>query len=350
MKYRQIQAAYYCGADMHARSTYICILDPAGHTLLQGNLPNNFDKFKQTITPFLPHVAVGVESTYNYYWLADGCKEAGIPFYLGHALYMKAISGHKNKNDRLDAQTIANLLRTNYFPEAYPYPKQMRATRDLLRRRHRLVRLRAEAFGHIQLVCHQHEVLDVNTLLVKDRHHRGELISRFEQADTRKNIETDIALIESLDPLIAELEVQIRSQARYHNRRDFNSLMTIPGVGEILAFVILYETHDISRFGSVQEYSSYCRVVKCQRTSAGKAKGDAYLKMGNPYLKWAYGQIILSAQRHSEAIGKYYQRFVSKYGKGRAKSIMGHKFAIAVYYMLKNGQSFDEKRFIQEGG
>ena len=350
MKYRQIQASYYCGADMHARSTYICILDPAGHILHRENLPNNFDKFKQTIKPFLPDVAVGVESTYNYYWLADGCKEAGIPFYLGHALYMKAISGHKKKNDRLDALTIANLLRTNYFPEAYPYPKEMRATRDLLRRRIRLVRLRAEALGHIQLVCHQYAIIEVDTLLVKNRQQRREILSRFDHVDISNNIETDIALAESLDPLIHQLEVQIRSQARQHNRRDFNSLMSIPGVGEILAFIILYETHDIGRFRSVQEYSSYCRVVKCQRSSGGKLKGDAHLKMGNPYLKWAYGQIILSAQRHSESIRKYYQRLASKYGKGRAKSIMGHKFAIAVYYMLKNGQGFDEKRFIQGAG
>ena len=94
--------------------------------------------------PFLPNVVVGCESTYSYYWLADGCHEHRIPFYLGHALYMKAISANKQKNDKLDARTIAELLRTNFFPEAYPYPREMRPTRDLLRRRHRLVRIRAE--------------------------------------------------------------------------------------------------------------------------------------------------------------------------------------------------------------
>lgn len=273
--------------------------------------------------------------------------DAGIDFYLGHALYMRAISGNKNKNDRLDSQTNANLMRTNYFPEAYPYPKEMRATRDLLRRRIRLVRIRAEALGHIQTVCHQHAITDVTTLMVKNHKQREEILEWFDHVDISNNIETDIALIESLDAIIRKIEVQIRCQARQHNRRDFNSLTTIPGVGDILAFIILYETHDLSRFKTVQNYSSYCRVVKCQRTSAGKIKGGTHHKMGNPYLKWAYGQIILSAQRQSEPIRKCYQRLTSKFGK-RAKSHMGHKFAIAAYYMLKNGECFDEKRFVGE--
>ena len=80
-------------------------------------MPNNFALFKQILHPFLPDIAVGVESTFNYYWLYDGCVEAGVPFYLGHAAYMKAIAGNKKKNDPLDAETIAHLMRSNLFPQ-----------------------------------------------------------------------------------------------------------------------------------------------------------------------------------------------------------------------------------------
>jgi len=72
------------------------------------------------LQPFLHDLVVGCESTYNYYWLLDGCRDAGLRFYLGHALYMKAISGNKKKNDPLDAYTIANLLRTGYFQKRIP--------------------------------------------------------------------------------------------------------------------------------------------------------------------------------------------------------------------------------------
>lgn len=149
METRTIDATYYGGVDMPAKTSYFYILNRVGDIEFKRNLENNFKIVKEFLQPFLPDLAAGCESTYNYYWLLDGCREAGIRFYLGHALYMKAISGNKKKNDPLDALTIANLLQTSYFPEAYPYPPEMRATRDLLRRRHRLVRSRAEAYTHM---------------------------------------------------------------------------------------------------------------------------------------------------------------------------------------------------------
>lgn len=143
-----IHAKYFCGVDMHSRTSYLCVLNKTGDIMLKWNIPNNFVKFKQNAQTFLPDLAVGVESTYNDYRLLDGCQQSNIDFHLGHALYMKAISKHKKKSDPLDAHTIANLMRTNFFPPAYAYPRQMRATRDLLRRRHRLVRIRAGAKTH----------------------------------------------------------------------------------------------------------------------------------------------------------------------------------------------------------
>jgi hypothetical protein len=110
----------------------------------------NFQNFMEIIHSFVPYIVIGCESTYTYYWLADGCHQAGIPFYLGHALYMKAISKKKQKDDKIDARTIADMLRTSFFPEAYPYPREMRPTRDLWRR-HRLDRMRGKAYSHIQM-------------------------------------------------------------------------------------------------------------------------------------------------------------------------------------------------------
>jgi transposase len=154
IQYRKIHTEFYCGVDVHPKKSYLFVLDKSGEKRLGLNLKNNFANFKESVKPFLSNLAVGCESTYAYYWLADGCRQSSIPFYLGHAMYMKAISGNKQKHDPLDARTIADLLRTSYFPEAYPYHREMRPTRSLLRRRHRLVRLRAEAFSHMQMVGH----------------------------------------------------------------------------------------------------------------------------------------------------------------------------------------------------
>jgi len=126
---------YYCGIDLHARFMYICILDNEGNVVYHKNHRCSPEEFLNVIAPFRNGLAVGVECIFCWYWLADLCDKEGIDFILGHALYMKAIHGVKTKNDKIDSLKIARLLRGGNFPVAYVYPPQMRATRDLMRRR-----------------------------------------------------------------------------------------------------------------------------------------------------------------------------------------------------------------------
>lgn len=347
MKYRTINSQFNCGVDVHPRHSRLCILDNIGKQVLNRNMSNNFNNFKQIIEPYMPNIVVGCESTYSYYWLADGCHEHKIPFYLGHALYMKAISGNKNKNDKLDAKTIAELLRTNFFPEAYPYPKLMRPTRDLLRRRHRLVRIRGEAFSHIQMTAHQYAIEGIDSANVKNKKMRNNLIEKFDDDTLTSLILSDLDLIDAFDPVIAKVEQEIKLNAIHHNSRDLALLKTTPGIGDMIALNILYETHDINRFSTHQQYASYCRVVRANQTSNGKITGKKNSKMGNPYLKWAFSSIIISAQQSSEPIRKHYHKLESKYGKARARARMAHKFNVAIYYMLKNGVPFNVLKFIK---
>ena len=124
--------AYYCGVDLHARSLYVHVLDDKGVTRLERDLPASPAAFLDAIAPYRDGLVVGCECMFAWYWLADLCERERIPFVLGHALAMKAIHGGKTKNDRLDARTIAGLLRGGFFPMAYVYPKAKRDTRDLL--------------------------------------------------------------------------------------------------------------------------------------------------------------------------------------------------------------------------
>src|SRR3954462_3499292 len=140
----------YCGVDLHARTMYLCITDPRGVVLLHKDLPSDRGAFLEAIAPHRDGLVVACECMFAWYWLADTCKENDIPFVLGHALDMRAIHGTKTKNDKVDSEKIAHLLRTGLLPQAYVYPAEMRATRDLLRRRGHLVRRRAEARAHVQ--------------------------------------------------------------------------------------------------------------------------------------------------------------------------------------------------------
>jgi len=140
---------YYCGIDLHARSLYVCIIDQDGNSCVHKEVPADPDKLLQLLKPYIGNIVVGVECMHCWYWVADFCEEIGVDFILGHALYMKAIHGGNAKNDRIDSFKIANLIRGGNFLLAYVYPKRMRVTRDLLRRRMKIVRHGADLKAHV---------------------------------------------------------------------------------------------------------------------------------------------------------------------------------------------------------
>ena len=149
MRFYNQQHRFYCGVDLHARTLSLCVLDAKGSIVRQQTITAGPHAFLQAVAPFRDGLAVACECMFAWYWLADLCEQEKIPFVLGHALYMKAIHGGKAKTDKIDAHKIAVLLRGGMLPQAYVYPKGMRETRDLLRRRTFLVRRRAEALVHL---------------------------------------------------------------------------------------------------------------------------------------------------------------------------------------------------------
>ena len=120
------QHQFYCGVDLHARSMFTHVLDARGRTAFERDLPASPEAFLDAVKPYRDGLVVGAECMFAWYWLADLCEDERIPFVLGHALAMKAVHGGKAKNDRLDAQTIAGLLKGGFFPLAYVYPKAKR--------------------------------------------------------------------------------------------------------------------------------------------------------------------------------------------------------------------------------
>ena len=111
MRFYNHSHAFYAGVDLHARSMCTHILDHAGNTVFEADLPANPEAFRNAIAPYRAGLVVGCECMFSWYWLADLCEDDEIPFTLGHALYMRAIHGGKAKNDRIDAAKIAGLLR-----------------------------------------------------------------------------------------------------------------------------------------------------------------------------------------------------------------------------------------------
>jgi transposase len=337
---------HYCGIDLHARNMYVCVLNQAGEVLLHKNLACEPAVFLAAIAPYREDLVVGVECIFTWYWLADLCEREGIAFVLGHALEMRAIHGTKVKNDRVDSHKLALLLRGGLMPMAYPYPQEMRATRDLMRRRLHFVRHRGQLLAHIQMTHHQYNLPSPGKR-ISYRVNRDGIGQDFEDASTRESIAADLALVDHYEVIINDLELKVLRQARGHDPNSFQLLRSFPGIGKILALTILYEIHDIRRFEKVQQFASYSRLVKCQQTSAGKVVGSGNAKSGNAYLKWAFSEatvLFLAKCPEGKAL---FARIGRKHGKGKALSILAHRIGRAAYFMLARQRAFDLPRFLR---
>lgn len=120
----------------------------------------------------------------------------------------------------------------------------------------------------------------------------------------------------------------------------------MPGIGKILALVILYEIQDIRRFPRVQDFVSYARLVKCAKESAGKHYGYSGTKIGNAFLKWAFGEAAVLFLRGNAPAQTYLSRLARKHGKAKAITILAHRLGRAVYHMLRRAEAFDIERFL----
>jgi transposase len=175
------------------------------------------------------------------------------------------------------------------LPKAYVYPAQMRATRDLLRRRTHLMRKRSALLSHVQHTNSQYNLPEMGKKIAYKANREG-VAERFAETSVQKTIEVDLALITYYDELLKDLELYLLNTAKHHDPHTLYLLQTVPGIGKILSLVLLYEIHRIERFPSVQELASYCRLVKGSKESGGKRLGTLGKKIGNAHLKWAFSK------------------------------------------------------------
>src|SRR6185503_5826032 len=261
MKYYTSTTEFNCGIDLHARQMYVCLMDRQGTLLLHTNIRNNdFEFFLKRIEPYRHDLTVCCECMFGWYWLADACQAAGLTFVLAHALYLKAIHGGKNKNDRIDSEKLAHLLRTNLIPPAYVYPADKRPLRALLRQRLFYVWRRSELLARIQ----SHQLAHNREPVAQTRRNRDPWEERLLAAETDPlrslALQNDMAMIRHFDQQIATLEQELQRQARKSSAREYALLQTTPGIGENLGMTILCEIGDISRFPTVKDFLSYCRL------------------------------------------------------------------------------------------
>lgn len=332
-----------CGMDLHSTNTMIGIIDENRRHLIDRKIPNNPELIGSFLKPYKSEIkGIVVESTYNWYWLADLLQEEGYRVHLSHPVANEQYNGLKHSNDKHEAFWLAELLNLGILKEGYIYPRQVRSVRDVLRKRGHLVRVRTALLVSLQHMISRNYAVKVKTQDIK----------RLKEDVVSPLLRNEEALLlagttskEVIDCLTRQIDkIERWALKRLCREGVFTQLITLPGVGDLLGMTILLETGPISRFRGVGNYASYCRKVSSRWTSNDKVKGRGNIRNGNRYLAWAFSEAAEHARRTDEACRRFYDRKLRQTNTKVAHNALAHKLARAAYYIMKDHVSYQEEK------
>jgi len=332
----------YAGLDLHSRNTYIGILDKEFNPVFKKRVPNDMVRILETLHPFRNQLkGLVVESTFNWYWLVDGLMDAGyLDVHLANPSAIKQYEGLKFSDDQHDAFFLSQLLILGILPQGYIYPKKERPVRDLARKRMFLVRHRTAHKLSLQSLirrcCAYHvNANEIRTLTDED------LQRWFQDEHLLLTAQASLNSIAFFNQQIKQIEKKIKEQVKL--KKSFQYLKTVPGIGDILALIIMLEVGDISRFPKVGNFASYCRCVSSKRLSDGKSKGKGNRKNGNKYLSWAFVEATQFTRRHHTRLRSYYDRKAAQRNPIVATKALSNKLARVCYYIMRDQVPFHEQ-------
>jgi transposase len=332
----------YGGMDLHSTNVVTQLIDEGDKVLYRKKQSCDLDQILKGLEPFKDNIeGIAVESIYNWYWLADGLMAASYRVHLVNTAAVKQYEGLKYTDDDSDAFWLAHLLRLGILPTGHIYPKESRAVRDLLRKRGQLVRQRTAHILSIENLYARNsgDRLSCNAIKCLTEE---QIQQQFADPNVALAIDSNRILMNALDQQIKVLEQALLKQTKLNPR--YRKLLTIDGVGEVLALTITLETGDIGRFAQVGNFTSYCRCVGSEKLSNGKKKGQGNSKNGNKYLAWAFVEAANFAIRFNEQAKRFYQRKAAKRNRVVALKAVAHKLARASYYVMRDQVPFDSAK------
>lgn len=332
------------GFDLHGNNVVIGVIDLEGKRITHGKVECNLQQVEEFLKPYKSRLqSSAVESTFNWYWLVDGLRSRGYPIDLANPAQIEQYSGIKHADDKHDAFHLAELQRLKILPTAHVYDPELRPVRDLFRRRTKLVQ--------------QRTALMLSFKSLYSRTTGGEMtLTRLKSIDSKDApklyghpanqlvAQIQMRQIESLNQSVGQIEKAVLKCAREIPL--YEKLLTLPGVGKILAMTITMEVGDIRRFKTDGNFASYCRVVDSRRMSNGKHKGENNAKCGNAYLAWAFVEAANFAQRYDERCRRWYDRKKAKTSSVIATKALACKLAKAAWHVMKHCQDYDPERML----
>jgi len=335
------------GIDLHSNNALCGLMDESGQRLVHKKLPCELSAVLQLLDPYKERIAtVAIESTYNWYWLADGLRDHGYHVVLANPARMKPYDGLKHTDDVSDAFFLTELLRLNILPTGHLYDRKTRPVRDLLRRRLLLVHQRTSLILSFKSLNERTLGQRVALSRVKAMN-AAEARACFTDPADQLLSGTEIELMSHLTQAINQIEAHVLSVAGKWST--YQRLQTLPGIGKILGLTIALETGDAKRFAGAGNFASYCRCVKSLRQSNGKKKGENNRKCGNTYLAWAFVEAAHFACRYDDQCRRFYDRKKQQTHPVIATKALACKLAKAAWHVMAQDAPYDAERVFGPG-
>ena len=339
----------YIACDMHKRYSVFELTDEAGNA----REPVRIEHERESVRAFLKSLPSGapvaVETMGSWYWMIDDIEEAGLEPRLVHAGKAKVMMGHIHKTDKLDAHGLNELQRTGTLPTVWIPPKALRDLRELTRYRMTLTHIRTTLKNRVHATLAKYAIVieEVSDLFGKQG--RALLQDRVGglPPETRRCFNSHLDTLDYLEEEIQEMQRRILELVQ--QTPQMKLLMTLPGVGPILATVIALELGTVERFLSAEKLAGYCGVVPRVIASGGKCRFGRSVRQANQYLKWAFVEaanvITLQQKRWPQMhVVKLYHRIKARKCHAIAAVAVARHLAEAAYWILKKGEAYREPK------
>jgi transposase len=325
------------GIDLHRRRSVLVRMTEDGQRLGTARITNSPAELRAQIARAGKSPRVVLEATYGWYWAADVLEAAGADVHLAHPLGVKAFTYRRVKNDEKDAADLADLLRMGRLPEAWIAPPRIRELRELTRYRHKLVHLRTSCKDQV------HAVLAKLGIEVTCSDLFGKAGSAW--LDGLKLPQPYAGKVTSLRQLTGELTTEITMLNQViadllAGDRGYHVIQQLPGIGPLLAAVIVAEIGDVTRFSNAGQLCSWAGLTPRHRESDVKITRGRVSKQGSRMLRWA---LIEAVQRTTadSLPGAVKAGIIARRGKEAkniAKVAAARKLLTLVFYGLRDGQ------------
>src|SRR5512140_134806 len=326
----------YVGIDVHRKRSQVAVVAGDGKVQLNRNVVNGSEPMLRLIGDLPAGTPVAFESAYGWGWLAQLLEDYGFDPHLVHPLRCKAIASARLKNDKVDAATLAQLLRADLLPEAWLAPAEVRQLRALLRHRASLVRLGTQQRNRIHAVVADFGYDRAGSYLSGPG--RGWLAGLELPAISREVVADCLAVIDGLAPVTGRIDGELHQHARADPR--VKVLRTLPGVGEFTALVMLAEIGDITRFGSARKLASWAGLTPTVRGSDLKVRHGHISKQGSAWLRWVMNQAAQTAKR-SPDFAATSSSIARRRGKNIATIAISRKLLTRAWHLLTEVQATD---------